>query len=295
MKSSELRPFSIKIFLPDGRPDGLRIVEKSNWTGCGIVCPRSLFNDAKSRPEFERTGVYILVGTTDKSDLPVIYIGQGDRLIDRFRQHYSQKEFWTSMIFFTAKDEGLNRAHVQHMESRLISLAREAKKCELDNSASPIPPNLSEAEKADVESFLLDILSILPLVGLSVFEKSQSNLRKKDLLSMKGKGIQAFGGEVPEGFFVQKGSFATLYEVPSIHKGIADLRSRLLDQGILEMADGKYVFTQDYTFNSPSYAAGVVLGRGANGRTEWKNSKGLTLKEIQEAISNTDKPLGAES
>lgn len=33
------RPFSIKIFVPDGDPDGLRIVEKSNWTGEGVAPP----------------------------------------------------------------------------------------------------------------------------------------------------------------------------------------------------------------------------------------------------------------
>lgn len=36
------RPFSIKIFLPNGQPDGLRIVDKSNWTGRGIVFPLPL-------------------------------------------------------------------------------------------------------------------------------------------------------------------------------------------------------------------------------------------------------------
>lgn len=37
------------------------------------------------------------------------------------------------------------------------------------------------------------------------------------------------------------------------------------------------------TFSAPSTAAAVVLGRGANGRTEWKGADGRTLKEIQEA------------
>ncbi len=32
MLDSSLRPFSIRIFVPNGDPDGLRIVEKSNWT-----------------------------------------------------------------------------------------------------------------------------------------------------------------------------------------------------------------------------------------------------------------------
>ncbi|WP_083885822.1 DUF4357 domain-containing protein [Methanomethylovorans hollandica] len=38
-----------------------------------------------------------------------------------------------------------------------------------------------------------------------------------------------------------------------------------------------------YTFSSPSTAAGVHLGRSANGLIEWKNNKGKTLKEMQEA------------
>jgi hypothetical protein len=29
--------FSIRIFIPTGEPEGLRIVEKSNWTGQGHV------------------------------------------------------------------------------------------------------------------------------------------------------------------------------------------------------------------------------------------------------------------
>ena len=40
-------------------------------------------------------------------------------------------------------------------------------------------------------------------------------------------------------------------------------------------------FTQDYRFDSPSTAAGVILGRTANGRIEWKDSGGRPLKHIQ--------------
>lgn len=43
--------------------------------------------------------------------------------------------------------------------------------------------------------------------------------------------------------------------------------------------------TQDYTFNSPSTAAGVLLGRSANGRIEWKDVKGRSLKEIQNQVA----------
>ncbi|TXI89048.1 MAG: DUF4357 domain-containing protein, partial [Burkholderiaceae bacterium] len=38
-------------------------------------------------------------------------------------------------------------------------------------------------------------------------------------------------------------------------------------------------------FSSPSTAAAIVLGRSANGRVEWKESSGRTLKEIQEKLN----------
>jgi hypothetical protein len=60
----------------------------------------------------------------------------------------------------------------------------------------------------------------------------------------------------------------------------------LLAQGVLEPAGAGYRMTQDYFFNSPSTAAGVLLGRSANGRMEWKDASGRTLKEIQEAEVN---------
>jgi hypothetical protein len=41
-------------------------------------------------------------------------------------------------------------------------------------------------------------------------------------------------------------------------------------------------FTQDYLFNSPSTATGAVQGRPANGRKDWKDNSGRTLKEFQE-------------
>ena len=70
-----MKPYSIRIFLPDGVPDGLRMVEKSNWSGLGIVCPRSLLAESKIRPEFARTGVYVLVGESETSGLPTVYVG----------------------------------------------------------------------------------------------------------------------------------------------------------------------------------------------------------------------------
>jgi hypothetical protein len=280
------RPFSIRIFVPDGDPDGLRLVEKSNWTGIGVVFNRTNYKQVVGRPEFGRTGVYVLVGGSEESALPMIYVGEGDPVKDRLNQHYGKKDFWDWAVFFVTKDNSLNKAHVQRIECRLIELAQSAKQSKLDNGNCPAPPTLSEAETADVESFLLDMLSIFPLLGLGVFEKTESKNVPFELLYIDSKGIKAKGYEDAKGFVVCKGSQLRQEEVPSMHQYMRTLRKDLLEQGVIATDGANYVFKQDHGFNSPSTAAGVILGRSANGRVEWKLNNGTTLKEIQAATAD---------
>jgi hypothetical protein len=277
------RPFSIRIFVPGGDPDGLRLVEKSNWTGVGVVFNRSNFKQVVGRPECERTGVYVLVGGSEDSALPTIYVGEGDPVKDRLTQHQQKKDFWDWAVYFVTKDNSLNKAHVQHLESRLHDLARSAKQCNLDNAVAPAPPTLSEAERADVESFLLDILSICPLLGLSVFEKAEGLHRGTDtlMLFISAKGVTASGYEDPRGFVVCKGSEFFTDETPSSHAYLRTLRKDLVSKGVVSEERGRLRFNQDHVFTSPSTAAGVVLGRNSNGRETWKTEDGRTLKQVQ--------------
>lgn len=283
MNTNKRRGFSIQIFLADGQPDGLRIIEKSNWTGCGVVCPRPILSEAKDRKEFTRTGVYILVGPSGKSDLPQIYIGEGDPIRPRLEQHASKKDFWTTVIFFTSKDENLNKAHVQFLEARLIEFAGEAKRCKLENSNKPQLPSLSEADAAEVEGFLDEMLLCFPVLGLSIFEKPSQRAPQAKQFVIAAKGVKASGYETPQGFVVLNGSEVVTEEVPSIHAYLAEMRKSLLESGILKEENGRYRFTQDYLFNSPSTAAGVVLARSSNGRVEWQTKDGRSLKAVQEA------------
>jgi hypothetical protein len=65
-------------------------------------------------------------------------------------------------------------------------------------------------------------------------------------------------------------------------RGMYELRETLIGNGVLVPDAGDYRFAQDYVFSSPSPAAAVVLGRSANGRVEWKDVQGRTLRELQE-------------
>ncbi len=68
----------------------------------------------------------------------------------------------------------LNRAHVTWLEHKLVDLAIAASRCHLDNGNRPREPGLSESEKADTQGFLREILRVLPLLGVRVFEKPEA-------------------------------------------------------------------------------------------------------------------------
>ncbi len=277
------RAFSVRLFLPGGDPDGVKTVEKSNWTGRGLVIPRSLFAETRSRDELGSTGVYILVGPDEKSQLPRVYVGEGDPIGPRMDQHAKNKDFWTQAVGFTSKDQNLNKAHIQFLEYRLIDLAKAAKRCVLDNANTPQPPSLSEADIAEAEGFLADILLCLPVLGYGFFDEAPAPTQTTLEFTMNAKGIKSKGYEATTGFVVRAGSQAVKSETKSIHTYLSDMRRSLVEQGVFVDSGQYYEMTQDYTFNSPSTAAGVILGRAANGRTEWKTAEGHTLKSIQEA------------
>ncbi len=165
-------PYTIRIFVPDGDPEGLRIIDRMNWTGLGIVFPRTDWSKIKHRSEFSKPGVYILIGYVTDDDLPTINIGQGDVVRARLESHLQNKDFWSKGIVFISSTSsgGLNRAHATWLEYALIHQAIKADRSHLENGTEPQQPQLSEAEKADTQAFLREMLQILPLVGLNAFE-----------------------------------------------------------------------------------------------------------------------------
>lgn len=290
MQTGQRRGVSVRVFLADGTPEGLRVVEKSNWTGIATMCARAQYPEMRIRDEFSKPGVYVLIGQSEsKTSQHSIYIGQADIARERLDDHLKNKDFWTHLILFSSKDTNLNKAHVQYIESKLIQLANQAKRAIVENTNVPRPPFLSEAERADADSFLDDMLIIYPLLGLSAFEvTSADSPRSSRRLFLGGPGAQASGQDTPEGFVVFKGSTARLDAVNSTHEYLLDQRADLLTKGVLIQVGESLELTQDYVFSSPSTAAGVFLGRSANGRTEWKDENGRTLKQIQEAaLTNT--------
>ena len=108
---------SIRIFLANGEAAGVRVVEKSNWTGKALMAPRTRYKELRSRPDLDGPGVYLLIGPTE-SGVPAtrVYIGETDDLPGRLDSHNKNKDFWNRVIVFTSKDANLNKAHIRHLE-----------------------------------------------------------------------------------------------------------------------------------------------------------------------------------
>src|SRR5476651_2280383 len=94
--------YTIRIFVADGDPEGLRIIDQLNWTGLGAVFPRQRWTGLKSDDayNFDRPGVYLLWGFVEEDDRPTLYIGQGDCIRDRIEDHFKKKDFWQYCVVF---------------------------------------------------------------------------------------------------------------------------------------------------------------------------------------------------
>ena len=272
---------TIKLFLPFGDASRLRTAEISNWSGKAVAAPRTDLEELLRREEAEKAGVYLLLGTEPETGKPAIYVGEAEVVRDRLKQH-KEKEFWVAAVFFVSKDENLTKAHVRFLEGRLIEEATSVGRYAVQNSQSG-GSKLPESDREDMEVFLTRIRQLLPVLGSDVLLAiGQSNHQKKSaVLTCENKGALGRGLRTVNGFVVFKGSTAVDKERPSAAPAVIILRRKLIAEGTWVAQDGFFVFTKDIEFTSPSAAASVIHGSGANGLTAWKDEEGRTLKEIE--------------
>lgn len=275
---------TIKIFLVHGDPKRLRTAELSNWTGKAVAGPRSEFEGVVSREEAEGSGIYFLSGSDPDSGKPAIYIGEAECIRDRLKAHL-QKDFWNHVVFFVSKDENLTKSHIRYLEGKLIDQARDAGRAHLVNNQSS-GARLPESDRADLETYLEKVNQLLPVLGIELLVPTTVKPdagREVEILACEIKGVKATGQLTPNGFLVLAGSQAVLAERPSTQKypWALNMRQKLKAEGSLVLETEFLRFARDVEFSSPSAAAAVIHGGHANGLTAWKDSQGLTLKQLE--------------
>lgn len=272
-------PTTIKLFLVNGQPDGVRTAEISNWSGLAIAGPRSELSALRSRPELKSPGVYLLVGFDEDSGDQKIYIGEADNVADRLGQKSHQdREFWTKAIVFVSKDNNLTKAHIKYLEGQVIIRANEL--ALMTDNGQGSGSSLPESDVADMKQYLDKIFQLLPVLGLNVFEVPEIiSPDAEEWMFCSIKGLTAKGRRTANGFLVAEGSQAVKKHRPSA-KSWQIKREELIANKTLTDVGEHYVFTRDFEFSSPSAAGATVRGGSTNGLTAWKNKAGQTLKDL---------------
>jgi hypothetical protein len=274
---------TIKIFLIDGDPNGRMSCELSNWTGKAYKIPRIKIKDCTDRDDLGSTGVYLLFGKDDEGN-DQVYIGEAETILKRLNQQLTSKDFWNETIVFISKDENLNKAHIKYLENRLHEIAMSSNRYKVENSVTPTQSSISESDKAEMEEFIDNIKLLVNTLGHKVFEvKREFKPKQKQCTFMikSARGADGHGEPTSDGFVVFKGSKAAGSIVNSMTSNFVKLRDKLIDDAVLVNKGEYFEFTDDYIFSSPSTAAVMVMGRNANGLTEWKTKDGKTLKEFE--------------
>ncbi|OAI31473.1 methionine sulfoxide reductase [Methylosinus sp. R-45379] len=296
---------SLELYFIEGRPDGMLTAEVFNWTGHVLMTPRTRIGAALARKEARYTGVYILLGERDGE--PRAYIGEGENISGRIRNHDTEKDWWTSAVLVTTGANALNKAHVKYLEARLVEEARESGRVTLDNGNTPPCPGLSEAAQSNMEAFLGYLLMVLPALRVDMFIKNirpKANQAKSErtsdaprfVLENRKRGLKAYATLEDGDFIVEAGSQANVAwdGANTKHSGYAVLHEDLQRTGVLKNEGDHLVFTENYAFKSPSAAAGVVNGRPSNGTLEWKLADGSMNYKAWEASKLTELAAGQE-
>jgi hypothetical protein len=283
---------SLELYYIDGNPDGMLTAEVFNWTGHVLMTPRTQISESLKRKEAHYTGVYMLFGENDLG--PLAYIGEGEDISYRIRNHDAVKDWWTSAIFITSAGNTLNKAHVQYLEARLIEEARRIGKITLENGNTPSRPSLSESAQANMEAFLDYILMILPALRIDCLlvntrpasKVVQSGQEREDIqvpvfeLRTPAHGVHGIAKLIDGEFVVQAGSKGRRSWQGTVTHNYRGLFEQLVATNIFVL-DGDYrVFNENYAFRSPSAAGAVLNGRATNGPESWRAKEtGQTYRE----------------
>lgn len=238
-----------------------------------------------------------MFGKNDNDD-NVVYIGQagirknGEGVLFRVCEHLKDDFYFTEAVMLTTQNNSFGPTEISYLENKFTNMATETDRYKIINGNDPNPGNVTEEKESELEDFIEYSKMILGVLGYKIFvpivdtsEKFNTSNKDEDLLlylsrksRKSNKTIKAQCKRTNEGFVVLKGSMIEEIDSRAIPKSIKDIRDKKRKNN--EIIDGKII--KDHLFNSPSYAAAFILGMQTNGRTDWRNKNGTTLKELEE-------------
>ena len=278
-----MRPQTIQIFLTEGSPLGIKEAVITNRLVKAVMFPRNKIKEVAKREAVYFTGVYFLFGKTEKGAKPKIYVGQGEKCFERISEHNRTKDWWSHCIVFTTKTNEFTASEAKYLEHYSLDKVKEGGRYHLDNGTGSNMPSIPESREHDLLDNFETISLLAATLGFPIIveqEEKTGSESTSDRFFIDRKGYKATSKYTNEGIVILKGSGARIKESQSCPISVVDLRQQLLEDGILEISDNKYVFTEDYIVGAPSRASDLIMGNSANGWDQWKNSDGVSLNDI---------------
>lgn len=297
-----MKPRSIKIFLSQGDPDGIRTAQMSMSTILAIAFKRiQLLEVRKQFKEIDNPGVYVLIGAD--ADQPQAYIGESESVGKRLATHSTNskeggsKEYWVDTVVLISKDENLTKSHVRYVESKLLSSGSDNSRWNFPNDVSPSPNagKLPIDAQAEMDEFIEQAKVLVGILGWDLFRDMRHSSSNADrdvktidsvsssdnvVFSLKGKTYDArMLVDTTGKHFILKDSKARVDTAGSASEKLKLQRDDLIKRNVMEERDDFLVFTSDYMFNSPSAAGSIVAGLGVNGRASWKLNDGSSYDD----------------
>lgn len=288
---------NFNLFLMDGEVTGRIKCTLSNWTGIAYKVPRVYLDKCKDRQDLKQSGVYFLFGKNEDDD-DAVYIGQagirknGEGVLFRVLEHIKDEFFFSEAVMLTTQNNSFGPTEISYLENKFTNMAIYTDRYKVKNGNDPNLGNVTEEKESELQDFIEYSKMVLGVLGYKIFvplvdKDDEDDIKKSGeveeltlYLSRKSKKsnktIEATCKRTDEGFVVLKGSMIDEVDAEAIPKSIKNLRDKCKMNN--EIIDGR--ITKNYLFNSPSYAAGFILGRYTNGRTDWKTKNGITLKEL---------------
>ena len=294
------RSKNINMFLMDGEVTGKIKCTLSNWTGVIYKIPRIQLGDLKSRDEMKQSGIYFLFGRDEDKQKDVTYIGQattrknGEGVLLRIQEHTrdTHADYFNDVIILTTQNNSFGPTEISYLENKFTQLAKEAGRYIVKNSNDPNPGNVTEEKESELDEIVENTLMIIGTLGYRVFvpmtkkasqdltDNHSAYLYLKRKTKKSNKVIEATCERTTEGFVVLEGSQVEIKDSPYLPASLKEMRQNLIASRVIQ--DG--VLREKQLFSSPSYAAAFLLGMQTNGRTDWKDQDGRTLKELEELI-----------
>ena len=294
------RSKNINMFLMDGEVTGIIKCTLSNWTGVIYKIPRIQLADLKSRDEMKQSGIYFLFGRDEDKQKDVTFIGQatnrknGEGVLLRVQEHTRDfhADYFNDVIVLTTQNNSFGPTEISYLENKFTQLAKDAGRFLVKNGNEPNSGNVTEEKQSELDEVVENTLMIVGTLGYRVFvpmtKKAGQNISEgnstrfylKRKTKKSNRMIEAICEQTSEGFVVLEGSQVNMIDSPTLPTSLKELRRELMEANVIK--DG--ILQENQLFSSPSYAAAFLLGMPTNGRTDWKNQDGKTLKELEETM-----------